>query len=218
MAQDGELYTTVMEKLRFEPSIDESNITVAIKEDGIVVLDGTVKSYVEKRLSEEAVKKIAKVKAVVNELEVELLPSYKRSDVDIAKAAIHALQWTLFVPDERIKVMVEKGHLTLTGNVDYNYQKERAYNAVRNLYGVISIINNIQVKPIVSPENIKIKITEEFERNARIDASNIGVKVEGSEVTLGGKVRNFDEEKEATTAAWSVPGVSNVINNLTIDW
>lgn len=219
MVQDEELYATVMKKLQFEPSIDESDITVAIKEDGIVVLGGTVKSYIEKRLSEEAVQKIAKVKAVANELEVQLLPSYKRSDVEIAKAAIHALQWTLFVPDEHIKVTVEKGHLTLAGNVEYHYQKERAYNAVRNLYGVIAIINNIQVKPAVSPENIKRKITEEFERNARIDARHVQVEVvDGDKVILKGTVRNFDEEREATMAAWAVPGVSNVIDNLTINW
>jgi osmotically-inducible protein OsmY len=218
MVANGGLYTNVMEKLRFEPNIDESRITVAIKGDGIVVLGGKVKSYSEKRLAEGAVEKIESVKGVANELEVDFLTSYKRDDADIVKAALNTLKWTYFVPDEQIKVAVEEGHVTLTGDVEYNYQKERAQSAVQDLYGVTFVTNNIKVKPSVTPFEVKEKIIKEFERNARIDASNIQIEVDGGKVTLKGSVKNFDEDKEARTAAWSVPGVGSVVDQLKISW
>ncbi len=216
----GELYTNVMGKLHFEPSLDESNITVAIKDNGIVVLGGKVRSYSEKYIAEKAVEAVEKVKGVANEIEVELIPSHKRSDVDIANAALNALRWSVFVPHEQIKVAVENGHITLTGEVEYNYQKKRASNAVRDLYGVTYVTNNITVKSnvSVSASEVKRKILTEFERNARIDASSINVEVDGNQVTLKGKIRNFDEDREARAAAWSVPGVTKVVDHLTIGW
>ena len=205
MVANGSLYTNVMEKLKFEPSIDESRITVAIKGDGIVVLGGKVASYSEKYLAERAVEKIETVKGIANELEIELTPSYKRDDADIVKEALNALKWTFLVPHERIKITVEKGHLTLSGDLEYNYQKERAEEAVEGLYGVTFVTNNIKIIPNLStklsPIEIKEKIIKEFERNARIDASNIQVEVDGNKVTLKGSVKNFDEEREARTAA-----------------
>jgi osmotically-inducible protein OsmY len=214
----GNLYTQVVEQLKFEPGVNEANITVAIRDNGIVVLGGKVGSYSEKRLAAEAVEKIATVKGVANEIEVELLLSYKRSDVDIVKAALNALKWTVLVPHENIKVAVDKGHLTLTGDVTFHYQKKRAEEAVRDLYGVISVTNKITVKPTVTPSEVKEKITKEFERNARIDARNIQVEVDGSKVTLKGSVKNFDEDREARNAVWSIPGVSMVVDQLEITW
>ena len=215
---DNALYTNVMEKLKFEPSIDATDITISIKEGGIVVLGGKVKSYAEKYLAEKAVEKVEKVRGVANELEVNLASTYKKSDADIARAALDALQWTLLIPHEQIKVAVEKGHLTLAGEVEYNYQKERALKAVHNLYGLTYVTNNIKVKPTITPTEVKSKIIKEFERNARIDANNVQVEVDGSKVTLKGKVRNFDEYTEAKRAAWSVPGVTHVTDNLTLGW
>jgi len=218
MVANGSLYTNVMEKLKFEPSLDESNITVAIKGDGIVTLGGKVRSYIEKCLAEKVVEKIESVKGIANELEVDFIASYKRNDVDIVKTALDTLKWTYLVPHENIKIAVEKGRLTLTGEVECNYQKELARKAVQGLYGVTSVINNIEVKPIITPVKVKAKIIKEFERNARIDANNIQVEVDGNQVTLKGKVKNFDENKEARTAAWSIPGVGSVINELKISW
>ena len=183
-SSDNNLYTKVMEKLKFEPSIDESNITIAIKNEGVIVLGGKVESYTEKRLAEIAVEKIATVKGVANEIEVDLLLSYRRSDVEIIETALEALKWTVKIPYKKIKVAVDNGWLTLTGEVEYNYQKEYAENAIENLYGVVAIINDIKIKPVVAPSAVKKKIIKEFERNARIDASNIQVFVDGSKVTL----------------------------------
>jgi osmotically-inducible protein OsmY len=218
MIANGSLYTNVMEKLRFDPSIDESDITVGVKGDNIVVLGGKVKTYLEKRFAEEAVEKIDKVKGVANELEVDLLSSSRRSDVDIVDSALNSLKWGVLVPHEKIKVAVDKGHLTLMGDVEYNYQKTRAQSAVEDLLGVSFVTNNIKIKPTIDPFEVKNKITKEFERNARIDASNIKVEVDGGKVTLKGKVKNFDEEREARDAAWSVPGVTIVIDQMSISW
>ncbi len=127
MVSNGALYTQVMEKLKFEPNIDESNITVSIKDDGIVVLGGCVQSYSEKYLAQQAVEKLEKVHGVANELTVHLSPIYKRSDADIVKSALETLRWTVLVPHEQIKVAVDSGILTLSGHVSYYYQKQRAY-------------------------------------------------------------------------------------------
>jgi osmotically-inducible protein OsmY len=216
MEANGSLYTNVMEKLRFQPEIGEANITIAIKADGIVILGGKVGSYIEKRLAEDAVKSINGVKGVANELEVELLINYKRNDSDIIKAALNALEWDFLVPDGKIKVTVEHGYLTLTGEVKYNYQKEHAKKAVQDLNGVTFVSNEIKVESNIKPADVKAKIIEEFERNARIDANNIQIEVDGEKVTLKGEVRNFDEEDEPVTAAWSVPGVDRVIDELEI--
>ncbi len=120
MAENDELYKNIMNKLKFNPNINESNITVAIKDDGVVILDGKVGSYIEKKLAEEAVEKIKMVKAIANEINVAPMINYQRSDAEIAKMAIDALYWTFLVPDQNIKIAVDKGRITLTGNVEYN--------------------------------------------------------------------------------------------------
>jgi osmotically-inducible protein OsmY len=218
MVANGSLYTNVMEKLRFDPAIDESNITIAIKGDNIVVLGGKVRTYLEKRFAEEAVEKIDKVKGVANELEVDLLSSVVRSDADIVETALSNLRWGVLIPHDKIKVAVEKGHLTLMGDVEYYFQKTRAQSAVEDILGVTFVTNNIKITPTIDPVEVKNKIIKEFERSARIDAANVKVEVDGGIVTLKGKVKNFDEEREAKDAAWSVPGVSSVINQISIDW
>ncbi len=216
MVTNGNLYTNVMEKLKFEPSIDESNITIGIKDDGIVILGGKVRSFYEKHLAEKAAEKVKEVKGVANEIEVELVSTSKRSDVEIVKVALDTLKSRVLVPSEQVKVVVENGCLTITGEVEYKYQKELAERAVSSLYGVRYVSNEIVIRTTVKPENVKAKIIKEYERNARIDANNINVVVDGGTVTLKGKVRNIDEYNEARNAAWSVPGVNKVVDNLQI--
>ncbi|WP_342225287.1 BON domain-containing protein [Rickettsia endosymbiont of Urophora cardui] len=219
MVSNGKLYTKVMEKLRFEPRLDDTNITVAIKGNhDIVVLGGTVKTFVEKSVAENAVKSIAGIRGVVDEIKVDATTMIKRSDVEIAEEANKALKSNLMIPDERIKIIVEDGYITLSGEVEWQYQRNAAVSAVRNLGGVKSVINNIIVKASANIDAHKVKeqITKEFERHARIDASKIQVKVEGKTIVLKGAVRNFDEMDEAVDAAWSIPGVENVNNDLLI--
>lgn len=218
MADNGKLYQDVMDKLHFEPDIDERNITVSVKDNGVVVLGGKIKSYAEKSLAERAVEKIEQVRGVANELTVDLTSGYRRSDPELVEAALNILKWSFFIPHERIKVAVESGHVTLTGNVEYNHQRERAEKAVRDLYGVTYVTNEIKVKSSVSvtATEVKEKIIKEFERNARVDASNVQVEIEGSKITLKGRIRNFDEQREARSIAWSIPGISSVIDHMVI--
>lgn len=215
MINNGNLYENIMDKLKTSPDIDHSNISIAIS-DGIVILGGSVKSYTEKYLAEEAVEKISQVRAIANELQVNLEQTHKRSDVDIARAALNALEWNTLIPSEKIKVLVSEGHLTLDGDVEFYFQRMRAEKAVHDLLGVTYVTNNIKIKPSTSSIKAKETIIKEFVRNARIDATNIDVEINESEVTLKGKVKNIDEEREAIEIAWSVPGVSSVISQLII--
>ncbi len=213
MRKDDEIFKDVSEKLRFDPSIRENDILVSVKE-GIVTLTGNVNTYIEKVLTEDVVKSVQGVKGIAEDLEVSLASQRKRSDTDIARAAIHALDWDVFVPYESIKVTVENGIVTLSGHVSYNYERESAIRAVHSLQGVKNVINMITIKPSVSPLEVKEKIARDFERNARIDAGNVNVLVEGAKVTLKGKVRAWAEHEEASKIAWSIPGVIEVDNQI----
>lgn len=215
MINDGDLYENIMDKLKSSPDIDESNISIAINGD-VVIIAGCVNSYTEKYLAEEAVEKIAQVKAIANELQVNLKQNNKRSDVDIAKAALNSLQWSTLVPSEKIKISVSDGHLILNGDVEFYFQRIRAEKAVHDLFGVTYITNNIKVKPTITPFQAKERIYQELKRNPKINANNILIELDGGEVTLKGAVKNIEEEREAIEAAWSVPGISDVISQLII--
>lgn len=219
MDTKGKLYTTVMEKLSFEPRIDSSEITISIKGNSdIVVLGGFVKTYLEKIIAERTVKNIVGVRVVVDELKVDSSLWKVRSDVDIGKAAAFALDWNTSIPKDKVKVTIDEGYLTLSGEVEWQYQKLSAWNAVTGISGVKSVINNIIVKPSlkINASTVKDQIIKEFERNAKIDAEKIQVELFNNCITLKGKVRNFDEMDEAVDVAWSIPGVREVNNDLTI--
>jgi len=221
MGINSRMYNTVMEKLNFEPRLDASNITISIQgDDDIVLLGGSVASFSEKLIAEQAVKSLAKVKTVANDIEVNLSMKYKKTDIEIAKDITNALDSSVFVPSEDIKVVVKDGVVNLSGEVHWQFQKNRAFDAIKNISGVKYIENNIKIKPAISIDssNVKEKITKEFERHARIDAGKISVETEGRKIILKGTVRNFDEKDDAANAAWSIPGVNEVENKLTISW
>jgi osmotically-inducible protein OsmY len=212
---DAEIRKNVEAELSFEPSINASEIGVAVK-DGIVTLTGRVDSYWEKIAAEEAAARVAGVKAVANELEIRLPFSSERTDEDIARAALNRLEWTITVPKDRIKVKVSKGWVTLEGEVEWQFQKNAAAEAVRNLVGIKGVINHIVVKERPSTAEVKAKIEEALKRSAEVDASHITVETEGDKVILKGTVRSWFEREEAERAAWRAPGVRKVDNRIIV--
>ncbi|HSF41930.1 MAG TPA: BON domain-containing protein [Thermoanaerobaculia bacterium] len=213
--RDVGLQQNVLNELKWEPSIHAAEIGVAVK-DGVVTLTGTVDSYSQKMAVEKAAKRVRGVLAVAEEIEVRIPSATRRTDADIARAALNALQWHIEVPDERIQVKVEDGWVTLDGDVDWNFQRDAAMDAVRDLIGVRGVTSLINVKPKVKVREIKAEIGEAFKRHAELDAHRITVDATDGKVTLSGKVHSWMERDEAARIAWAAPGVSTVQNQISV--
>ena len=210
---DRQLQHDVFEELRFDPQVQVNEIGV-IATDGVVTLTGWVDSYLKKWRAEEAAHRVRGVRAVANDIEVRL--SSERTDADIAAAAVRALSWNAALPADRIKVTVSKGWITLEGDVEWQYQRQEAENAVRRLWGVRGVSNLLSVKPSASPTDLKKKIEEALVRNAQLDAKGITVEIQGSTAILKGSVRSWAERQEAQRIAWLAPGITNVDNKITV--
>ena len=215
MKSDMQLQKDVMDELRWEPSVSEKEIAVAVK-DGVVTLGGFVQSFAQKRAAELAVARVAGVRAVAENIHVKLPTSRQRSDTEIAHAVINALKWDTEVPDELIKVKVENGLVTLEGKVEFFYQKTAAERCVRFLNGVKGVSNFISVKPSVTTLKVSQNIEAALKRRAEIDADKIKVDMLDGKVTLRGSVGSFLELKEAEHAAWATPGVWSVEDKLMV--
>lgn len=213
---DINLRKDVVEELEWDPSVDARTIGVAV-EDGIVALTGHVPSYAAKTNTERIVKRVHGVVGVANDIEVKLLSSLQRDDVDIARSTVNALEWNVSVPKDRVKVSVTKGWVTLDGNVEWYYQKRAAEDAVMVLAGVRGVTNNITVTSRqVRVEDVKGKIEAALKRSAEVDSKKIAIQASDGKVILTGTVRSWTERQDAVSAAWSAPGVMNVVDQIRI--
>ena len=213
MKPDSEIKRDVEAELNWSPDVDQTDLAVKVN-NGVVTLMGFARSFFEKYLAEEAVKRVASVAGIANEVQVR--PAYGRDDPEIARAAVAAIQLELPLGADSVKAVVQNGHVALEGSVEWNFQRERVEYAVRRLVGVITVDNRIMIKPRVKPTAIKRMIEDAFRRSAEVDASHISVKTEGGTVTLSGKVRTWSERAQAQQTAWFAPGVSQVKNEITI--
>jgi osmotically-inducible protein OsmY len=213
MKTDAQIQTDVMQEVKWDPSITHEHIGVAVS-GGIVTLSGTVPSYIEKSSAEKAAQRVGGVKAVVEKIEVRVPGSYHRDDQDIAKAVLDQFRWYSQVPDDLVKARVENGWVELTGEVEWDYQRSSAENAIKGLTGVRGVTNKIDIRAkVVQPLSIKEKIEEALKRAAEREAGRIVVEVRGTRVILSGKVRSFAELRDVRGAAYSAPGVTSVDDN-----
>jgi osmotically-inducible protein OsmY len=211
---DTQIRDDVASELIWDPSLNSDQITVTAK-DGIVTLTGTVPHYFEKVSAEKAAQRVSEVKAVADELEVKLPGVFQRNDGDIAQSALNALKWNYQVPDG-VEVMVDRAWITLRGEVEWEYQREAAKNAVSSLMGVRGVTNELKLMSRVHTGDVKTRIQEALKRSAENEGREIKVAVDGAEVTLTGNVHSLSEIDDAKFAAWCTPGVMAVTNNLKV--
>jgi len=217
MRTDAQIKLDVQDELDWEPSIDETKIGVAV-DSGVVTLSGEVSSYAKKMAAEKAAKGVQGVKAVAEDIEVKYPSSLKKSDTEIAKAALNALKWHSSVPNDTVMVKVENGWVYLSGEAKWAYQKDSAKNAIKDLTGVKGVNNSIAIKQDAKPFEVKERIEKAFERSAEIDAKGIMVTTDGHTVTLSGKVHSIKEKEDAEKAAFKAPSVWEVKNNLRVQY
>ena len=215
MKTDAQLQKDIIDELRWEPRISDREIGVAVKA-GVVTLTGSVPSYADKYLAETVVEGFAGVKAIANDLTVKLPTASLRTDTEIAHQVVNALLWDVSVPDA-VKARVGDGWVTLEGIVDWAFQKNAAYRAVRNLTGLRGVTNAIKIRaPLVSSYDVTQHIKDALRRHADQDAEKIKVTTKDHVVTLSGSVSSFAERRAVETAAWSAPGVQEVRDDLVV--
>ena len=215
MKTDSQLQQDVMAELKWEPAVHAEQIGVEVK-NGVVTLDGEVSSYTEKWHAEEAAQRVHGVKALAVEMKVKLSEFGKRTDADIAGSARNILAWSSSVPADAVKVMVEGGWLTLSGDVEWQYQRQDAADSVRHLLGVTGVSNQIAIKPAASAAVVKADIEAALKRRATVDSKAITVDVKGGDVTLTGTVHSWNERDLATRSAWGSAGVRRVVDQMNL--
>ncbi len=218
MKTNENLQKDVQNALKWEPLLNAAEIGVTVK-DGVVTLTGVVDSYIKKTEAEHAAKNVAGVKAIVEKIIVKISDNWgKKDDSQIASEIVNALKWNWQVPDNKIKVKVEEGWVTLEGELPWNSQKDAAKNAVKNLLGVVGVSNNITIRPEFSIDIQKSSVENALERNSSLYDLKITVSISGHTATLTGNVDSYYQKEEAGRVAWNAPGVWHVDNELVVEY
>jgi osmotically-inducible protein OsmY len=215
MFNDSQLQQAVLAELKWEPSVTAAHIGVTAR-GGVVALTGHVESYVEKHAAETAAGRVKGVKAVAEEIEVRLPLEKKRGDEEIAAAALGRLSWDVSVPRDAVKIKVEKGWITLTGEVDWHYQTQAAEQDVRGLLGVLGVSNQTTIKSRIDVSTLSDDITHALHRSVFFDPKEVTVSAQGGKVTLTGTVRSWHDRQVAASTAWAAPGATAVENHISI--
>ncbi len=205
----------VEDALTFEPGVDADNIGVAV-DNGVVTLSGHVPTYSQRVIAEEATLRVKGVKGLAQEIEVRPIGTHLTADDEIAKRIINILRWNTAVPTDAVQVKVLKGWVTLTGHVDWNYQRAAAANAVQGLSGMTGVSNMITIAPKASAFDVRERIERAFKREAAIEAAAIQLSVADGKVTLRGNVHSYSERRAAERAAWAAQGVMQVDDQLSV--
>ncbi len=217
MKNNAELQTDVQDAIKWEPSMHAAEIGVIVK-DGVVTLTGTIDSYGKKIEAEKAAKNVAGVRAVVEQIEVKFPSSWSKTDNDIAAEVLNALKSNWSIPADKVKVKIEDGWVTLDGQLNWNYEREAALNAVRFLMGVKGLTDRITIKSEILEAIEKANIEGALKRNWNINDDDITVQATGHKVTLTGTVNSWFQKDEASRIAWGAPGVWNVDNELAVEY
>jgi len=212
---DLSLRQHILDELEFDPRVNAAEIGVIV-ENGVATLTGHVANYAEREAAEQVVSRVKGVRGIAQEIEVRIFGAAATDDDDIAARAVKMLDWDVCVPKDTVQVRVFKGWITLTGKVEWQYQKDAAYASVKSLAGVVGVSNLIEIKPQLSAMDIKKRIEDAFERDAEIESNHITVDVRGRKVILSGKVATWSQRRAAERAAWSAPGISTLEDRLTI--
>ena len=215
MSSDNDLRNAVIAELKWEPSVTAAHLGVTAR-DGVIALSGHVGSYAEKHAAEAAAARVKGVRAIAEEIEVQLPLHGARSDEDIAAAAVHHMGWDVSIPRDAVAVKVERGWVTLTGKVDWHFQKAAAVQEVTRLAGVVGVSDEIVIRPQVDAARLVDDITHAMGRSWFFNRETITVRAEGGKVHLGGTTRSLHEKQVAASTAWAAPGVVAVENDIAV--
>ncbi|MFC0504092.1 BON domain-containing protein [Micromonospora costi] len=214
---DQDIQSDVLDELTWEPRVRPHEIGVSVSE-GVVTLSGRVDSYAKKWAAERAAHRVTRVRAVANDLTVQLPGGAERADPDIAAAVGHALEWDAFVPVEQVQATVSGGWVTLHGDVEWEYQRRAAERSVSRLAGVRGVSNGLTVRPATRPDTSDLarRIVDALARNRATEAERVTVRVHGDTVLLSGLVHSMPERAEVERVAWSAPGIREVQNRIAV--